>query len=265
MRTLKLTLAYDGSNYCGWQIQPNGPTIQEELEKAIASVTREKARPTASGRTDSGVHALAQVAHVRLESKLSCAVLRRALNANLPEPIRVLEVNEASDSFHAIRDAKWKLYRYVLQDGPVQDIFQRAFSWWLPARLDHRAMDAAAQSFMGTHDFRCFETEWPNRSSSIRTVRHCRVSRFGDFLYVDAEADGFLYNMVRAITGTLVEIGRGKEPVDYARAVIAAGDRRQAGPTAPPQGLFLVRVIYDEEPAGAALPSEGSGPELGKQ
>lgn len=244
MRTLRLEISYDGTDYCGWQIQPNGPTIQEEITKAIERVTGNVERPVASGRTDSGVHAIAQAAHWRTESKLPAATLQRAINAYLPEAIVIRKVVEADESFHAIRDAKGKLYRYVFHDGPLPDVFLRRYCWKVWERLDVDGMRRAAESFEGTHDFRCFETEWPNTESSVRTIWRCRPTRLGDLIYLDVSGDGFLYNMVRTIAGTLYEIGRGKWPVEQAKQIVAAGERATAGPTAPARGLFLVRVDF---------------------
>jgi tRNA pseudouridine38-40 synthase len=255
MRNLKLTISYDGSAYAGWQIQPNGPTIQQELSKAVASVTGENVNPVASGRTDSGVHAVEQVVGWRTESSLSCAAILKALNANLPDEIVVHSVEEAEDSFDPVRDAKWKLYRYVYHDGPSRDVFMLRYCWRVHRRLDVAAMAVAAAFVEGRHDFRCFESEWPNRASSVRTVRRCRPTRLGDLVLLDVEADGFLYNMVRAIAGTLAEVGRGKRPPEEVGTLIAAGDRQLAGPTAPARGLFLIRVDYRDADSGAV----GSG------
>ncbi|WP_145253942.1 tRNA pseudouridine(38-40) synthase TruA [Planctomycetes bacterium Pan216] len=242
MRTLKLVLAYDGTGYCGWQVQPNGPTIQEELGRAIEKITGTRTLPVACSRTDSGVHALAQVAHLRTETTLEPSVLKRALNAELPEQIRVVSVDEVGDDFHAVHAAKWKLYRYVFHDGAIPDVFLRHYCWRIPYRLDVEAMNRAAKALEGTHDFRCFETEWPNRATSVRTIRRCMLTRLGDCISLDVEGDGFLYNMVRAIAGSLHEVGRGKWPIGRIAEIVERGERAQAGPTAPAKGLFLTHV-----------------------
>ena len=175
------------------------------------------------------------------------------MNAILPEAIVVRMLEPAPDGFDANRQAKRKLYRYVIQDGPIRDPFLLRQAWRVRTTLDAEAMAAAAAPLVGTHDFRCFETEWPNRASSVRTVTRCHVARLGHLLTVDVEANGFLYNMVRSIAGTLVAAGRGRwAPADIAR-IVAEGDRAAAGPTAPARGLFLVRVEYDAAPA----PMEG--------
>jgi tRNA pseudouridine38-40 synthase len=244
MRTIKLLMAYDGTRYLGWQVQPTGPTVQEELAKAIESTTGVRAMPTASGRTDAGVHALGQIAVFTTASRLAPDVLVRALNANLPDDIRVHEAFDVEPGFDPIRAAKWKTYRYVFHDGKHVDVFLRRYCWKVHHVLDPTRMREAAVYLEGTHDFRSFETEWPNRASSVRTVRRCQPVRLGDLVYLDVEADGFLYNMVRAIAGTLYEVGRGKWSPELVKQILDAGDRRLAGRNAPPQGLFLVQVVY---------------------
>lgn len=244
MRTFKLVVSYDGTDYCGWQIQPNGLSIQQEIRDAVHRVTGEDVAPIASGRTDAGVHALAQVASLRLEKNIEPEALQRALNANLPEQIVIRSVEYADDSFDAVRHAKWKHYRYVFHDGPLDDVFLRRYCWKVRTRLDENRMNEAAGHLLGTHDFRCFETKWPNRASSVRTIRDCRVTRLGDLVYLDVESNGFLYNMVRAIAGSLYEVGRGRWSAEELAAVLQSGNRSLAGPNVPARGLFLVRVIY---------------------
>jgi tRNA pseudouridine38-40 synthase len=249
LRTLKLTICYDGSDYAGWQAQPDQPTIQGLLEKAFAQVTGEQRTAVGSGRTDAGVHALGQVVSIDTESSLPAERLLRALNAHLPDDIAVLSIDDARPGFHAIRDAVRKRYRYLIHDGSVRDVFSRRYAWHYRQRLDDRAMQQGAQHLLGTHDFRSFESHWPNRESSIRTVHELTVERSAsqpDQVRVEIEADGFLYNMVRAIVGTLVEVGRGARPVAWPGEVLAALDRSAAGVTAPAHGLFLVQVWYAE-------------------
>ncbi len=250
MRTLKLTLAYDGTAYAGWQVQPGRPTVQGRLEAAIQNVTGQQVRVLASGRTDAGVHALGQVVGLQTQSDLPVDVLRRALNAQLPEDVVVLEVAEAAEGFHPIRDAVRKRYRYILHDGPVREVFRRQYCWhYKHGRLDAEAMARAAAALRGRHDFRSFQSSGAQRESTVRTVYELTVQRGRgdqqDWITLEIEADGFLYNMVRAIVGTLVEVGRGARPETWPAEVLQAVDRAAAGPTAPPQGLFLVRVEYD--------------------
>jgi len=250
MRTVKLTLSYDGAAYAGWQAQPTRKTVQETLEGAIIKVTGQRTRTIASGRTDAGVHALGQVVAFRTESDLPADVLQRALNAELPHDIAVLKAVEAADGFHPIRDAVRKRYRYVLHDGPVRDVFKRAYCWhYNRGRLDAEAMHRAAKSLLGKHDFRSFQSSGAPRENTLRTVFDICVERgrggCDDCVAVEIEADGFLYNMVRAIVGTLVEVGRGAQAESWLAEVLRAADRSAAGPTAPPQGLFLVKVDYE--------------------
>jgi len=246
MRNFRLVLSYDGTDFHGWQTQPGFRTVQQTLETAIAELTGETTvRVNASGRTDTGVHAVGQVVNFRSTTRLPVDALLRALNAHLPEDVCVRSVEVVADSFDANRDAVRKLYRYVLHDGTVPDLFLRRYCYHTRYRLDAQSMNRAAQVLRGRHDFRCFETEWPNRASSVRTITHLSVNRFGDWIWVDVEADGFLYNMVRAIVGTLLNVGRGHWPESHVADLLEAGDRRLAGPTAPARGLFLMRVHYE--------------------
>ncbi len=253
MRNIKLTIAYDGTDYAGWQVQPDRPTVQAAMEAAVEKVSGEWTRTIASGRTDAGVHALGQVVGFRTESQLPVDVLRRALDAELPDDISVLDAAEAPTDFHPIRDAVRKRYRYVIHDGPVQDVFRRRYCWhYRHGRLDVEAMSRAAQSLLGKHDFSSFETAGAPRETSVRTISDLVVKRTendgagqGGRIVVEVEADGFLYNMVRAIVGTLVEVGRGARAEGWVAEVVQAADRSAAGPTAPPQGLVLVNVDYD--------------------
>jgi len=245
MRNLRLVLSYDGSNFSGWQTQPGRRTVQETLEAALADLAGAPVRVNASGRTDAGVHAVGQVVNFYADTHLAADVVVRAVNARLPADVIVRAADDVSQAFDANRDAKRKLYRYVIHDGPVQDVFMRKYCCHVKRRLDAAAMARAAAPLRGRHDFHSFETDWPNRMSSVRTVTHLAVSRMGDWIWLDVEADGFLYNMVRAIAGTLIDVGRGYWPESEVGAILAAEDRSRAGPTAPPQGLFLMRVSYE--------------------
>jgi tRNA pseudouridine38-40 synthase len=252
MRTFKLTLSYDGSDYHGWQTQPGRVTLQETLEQALARITGETIRVFASGRTDAGVHALGQVVSFTSATHLEPDVLERALNGELPNDMAVVSAEHAPDGFHATHDAVRKLYRYTLDDGPVRDVFARRYVWHERAPLDAQAMHRAAQGLVGTHDFSSFESQGSKRESSVRTVFAIRVERTPAAgrtrITVEVEGDGFLYNMVRAIVGTLVEVGRGARDESWPAEVLTARDRRVAGRTAPPQGLCLVRVDYQVAP-----------------
>jgi tRNA pseudouridine38-40 synthase len=245
MRNLKLTVSYDGTDFFGWQTQPGFRTVQETLETAIGKLTGERIRANASGRTDTGVHAVGQVVNFYSQTQHPPEVLVRAINAHLPADVAVTDAADVPQAFDANRDAKRKLYRYVIHDGLVPNIFLRRFYCHSRHRLDVDAMRAAAEPLKGRHDFHSFETDWPNRMSSVRTITHLAVNRMGDWIWLDVEADGFLYNMVRAIAGTLMYVGRGYWPVSHVAEALLAEDRRQAGPTAPAQGLFLMRVTYE--------------------
>jgi tRNA pseudouridine38-40 synthase len=250
MRSILLTVAYEGGAYAGWQVQPGQRTIQDELEQALARITGDTVRVIGSGRTDAGVHALGQVAGFRTSGTMSPDVFQRALNAELPEDIAVLAAAEAVPDFHPIRDSVSKRYRYQIDDGPVRDVFARRYTWHYRRPLNEAAMAAGAAHLLGRHDFSSFETSGAERPDSIRTISHLSVIRGRDEsqnrITIEVEADGFLYNMVRAIVGTLVEVGRGAQPPDWVRQVLEAADRSQAGPTAPPQGLFLLWVKYPD-------------------
>jgi len=246
VRTLKLTLAYDGTNFAGWQVQANERTVQGVLEEVLLRITGEASRATASGRTDAGVHALGQVVSLGTGTHLSDKVLLRALNAELPDDVSVLSLQTVHDDFHAIRDSWRKRYQYRLIDGTIRDVFLRRYAWHVFQNLDDQAMQQAAKPLVGRHDFSSFESSGAERASSVRTVTALNVARNDHLLTVDIQADGFLYNMVRAIVGTLVEVGRGAQPISWPAEVLEAKERSQAGPTAPPQGLFLCQVDYDD-------------------
>ena len=250
MRSIALTIAYEGGAYAGWQVQPEQRTIQAELERALATITGETIRVTGSGRTDAGVHALGQVAGFQTSGTMTPDVFQRALNAELPQDIAVLSAAEAVADFHPIRDSASKRYRYEIDDGPVRDVFARRYVWHYRRPLDETAMAAGGAQLLGRHDFSSFETTGAPRPDSIRTVSHLSVvrSRNGqrNRITIEVEADGFLYNMVRAIVGTLTEVGRGAQSVEWVREVLESTDRSQAGPTAPPQGLFLLWVKYPD-------------------
>ena len=255
MSTFKLTLAYDGTDFAGWQWQPSRRTLQGELEAALERVTQLRTRCTASGRTDAGVHALGQVVSFDSETGLAPAVLTKALNAEIPEDMFVFEVEHARPGFHALREAVRKRYRYVIEDGRRRDLFARKYLWQIVHKLDVAAMQEGAKTLVGTHDFTSYESSGSQRLTKIRTVLDVLVERreadLTDRIIVEVEADGFLYNMVRNIVGTLVAVGRGKQPVSWPGEVLKLRDRRQAGMTAPAQGLFLIGVEYEADEANA--------------
>lgn len=246
MRNLVLLLGYDGTDFQGWQTQPGYRTVQETLEKAIVDFTKEKRiRLNASGRTDAGVHAVGQVANFYTTAKYPCDVALKAINARLPADVVIHRVTEEGLAFDANKSAIRKLYRYVIHDAATPEPFMRRYCYHHRRRLDAAAMHSACQCLKGRHDFHSFETDWPNRLSSVRTITHIAVNRIGDYLWLDVEADGFLYNMVRAIAGTLIDVGRGSLQPEQVHEILKAEDRTLAGATAPPQGLFLMRVTYE--------------------
>jgi len=244
MRNIKLTIAYDGTEFSGWQRQPDRRTVQQDMEEALAELTGTMPSTNASGRTDAGVHALGQVVHFLTASRHPPEVFVKALNAKLAADVRVLLAEEVSQAFHCTFDAKSKRYRYVIDNAKIADPFQRRYAWHVYPRLDADAMRRAGEALKGRHDFHSFETNWPNRTSSVRTIFALDVAREGDRVTIEVEADGFLYNMVRTITGTLALVGTGRRPESFPGEALAAEDRAEAGPTAPPQGLFLLRVHY---------------------
>lgn len=265
LRNIKITIAYDGTDYVGWQVQPNGPTIQAALEKALLKLTGETRRIMGSGRTDSGVHAVGQVAAFQTESSIPARKFQRGLQTFLPDDIQIRSSCEVHEQFHATHWAIRKHYRYLICNSKQMSPFWRRYVHQFHGELDFQRMHEASQYLLGQHDFRCFESQYPNRATSIRTIESATVTSHagwnawdadpnvaenssGDFLWFDVEADGFLYNMVRAIVGTLIKIGRGYWPPEMMKTIIDQQDRSIAGETAPPQGLYLMRVDYRSEP-----------------
>ena len=245
MRTLKLTLAYDGRRFVGWQRQREGDSIQGRLEAALARFEGAPVIVHGAGRTDAGVHALGQVASVRLTAAHDPATLVRGLNAQLPDDIRVLTVEEQGDGFHARFSARSKTYRYQIRNAPIASPFERAYVWHLAEPLALEAMARAAAVLVGTHDFAAFRSAGSDVSTTVRTVTRSVWREAAGLLTYEISGDGFLRHMVRAVVGTLVDIGRGWRPPEDVAALLQGGTRAQAGATAPPHGLFLVGVDYD--------------------
>jgi tRNA pseudouridine38-40 synthase len=244
MTTFKITLEYDGSRYHGWQVQPGLPTIQSELEAAIAKVSQQSVNVTGAGRTDAGVHALGQVATFTTSASLTGSDWLRALNGLLPDDIAILAVDVVPDSFHARFSAKSKLYRYRILNRPQRSAMDRSRIWYYPHPLDFHAMQKASEVLLGTHDFSSFQGSPTDTENPVCRVSRLELTRSESQLAVEIEADRFLKQMVRNIVGTLVDVGRGKLKAGAMKEVLAARDRTKAGPTAPPQGLYLVRVDY---------------------
>lgn len=255
MPSFKITLAYDGAGFSGWQAQPGRRTVQGELERAWLEITSETVRVNAAGRTDAGVHALGQVASVESATQIPPASLVHALNSKLPDDAAIREVELVADGFHATHDAKFKRYRYSIYNDPRRPVFLRNYAWHIPTPLDAAAMQAGGAHMIGTHDFTSFQSVGSERESTIRTIFAVEIAQLvpgssnrghesDALITIDVEGDGFLYNMVRTIAGTLVEVGRGKRPPEWVAEVIAAKDRCTAGQTAPAHGLSMLWVAY---------------------
>ena len=239
-----MTLAYDGTAYRGFQLQPDSDTIQGRLEEALSRMAGSPVRVFAAGRTDSGVHASGQVAHFRLPRAIPCQGILRGLNAMLPQDIRVRQVEEAPDEFHARYDATSKTYRYHLDRAPVPSPLRCRFALHYPYPLDREALDAGAASLLGKHDFASFRAASCRAKTTLRRCTGSRWLREGEELVYEITANGFLHHMVRNIVGTLLEVGRGKRPPSSIERLFASGDRSEAGPTAEAKGLHLIRVEY---------------------
>jgi tRNA pseudouridine38-40 synthase len=242
---LKLTVEYDGTAFRGWAAQPELRTVEGEVRGAVGAVFGVYENLAVAGRTDAGVHALGQVASARVTCAHDVATLTRALNAQLPEDVRVLQVEDAAEDFHARFSARAKTYEYRMRHAPIADPFTRAYEWHVGTGLHINAMQQAAAALVGTHDFASFRSVGTDTEGTIRTISRSEVIDDGPRIRYVVEGDGFLRHMVRAIVGTLVEIGRGWRSPDDMDALLARGDRGAAGATGPPHGLFLVRVDYD--------------------
>jgi tRNA pseudouridine38-40 synthase len=243
---IKLTIEYDGTAYCGWQAQRNGRSIQEVIEQGLEKILGARVRLNASGRTDAGVHALGQVANFIHDGEVDLWRLQRGLNAVTPEDIVIRKVEAASDSFDARKDARRRWYQYRIWNDRWPPAIARRFSWHVHDPLDLAAMQQAIRHLEGEHDFASFQAAGCDAAHSVRRIYRNALAREGETLLYDVEANAFLRHMVRNIVGTLVEVGRcERAPASFA-GLLNAKDRTQAGPTAPPQGLFLMEVRYEE-------------------
>lgn len=247
MRTLKLTIEYDGTGYVGWQWQAAGTSIQGLLEAALRPIEGREVAVHGAGRTDAGVHALAQVASVTLASGLSERTLARALNAALPPDVRILSVEEVEASFHARFSARSKTYQYRIVNAPCVSVFEYRYAWHVARPLDVPAMRVAAAPLVGTHDFAAFRGAGSVVATTERTILDLTLEEGGGRdrpLVFRLTGSGFLRHMVRNIVGSVVEVGLGRLEPDRVRSMLLSRDRTQAGPTAPPHGLFLEHVEY---------------------
>lgn len=243
MRNIMLTIEYEGTNYVGWQKQKNSLAIQEVIEKAISSITQEEVDLTASGRTDSGVHALGQVANFKTHSKIPADKIPGAINSKLPEDISILEAKEVSIDFHSRYSAIRKRYRYAILNSKYKRPIYRKFSYNINYKLDFDKMKIEARHLIGEHDFRSFMSSGSSIISTVRTIYDVTIEKEGDLIILEIEGNGFLYNMVRIITGTLIDIGREKINISLDE-IIKSKNRNKAGHTAPSTGLFLKKVYY---------------------
>lgn len=243
-KTFKLIIEYDGSAFHGWQRQKSDRTVQETIEMALETMTRDKVTVIGSGRTDAGVHALGQVAGFKTRSRLDAPVFLNGLNSLLPADVVVRACDRMPDAFHARFDVTSKRYRYHIRNQPIAPAIGRQFVWHIRRTLDIPAMTDAAAALIGTHDFKAFEGAGSPRDHSIRTVTVSTLKADGGNLTYDIQANGFLRFMVRNIVGTLVDVGLGKIDAPDVRTILQSKDRSRAGATAPPQGLFLMDVTY---------------------
>jgi len=245
VRTIRLTIAYDGTGFVGWQRQETGDSIQGLIEDALATIEGHIVTLHGAGRTDAGVHALAQVASARIGAELDDATLTRALNAHLPPAIRVDRVDTVADDFHARFSATGKSYEYRVWNGPAMPPFMRLYAWHVPQPLDLARMNDAARAIVGEHDFAAFQGTGGRTHSTVRRVTSAEWRADGAAVTFAIRGQGFLRHMVRSLAGTLIEVGHGRRPVDDLARLVAAPERSDAGRTAPPHGLFLVSVLYN--------------------
>jgi tRNA pseudouridine38-40 synthase len=240
----KAVIQYDGTNYSGWQIQPNRVTIQGTLQQILHKITEEKVTIHASGRTDAGVHALGQVASFKMEKVMKASSLQSALNSLLPQDIRIIHLDEAPDEFNAQYNANNKEYQYQIFTGKVLSPFLYRYFYHLPVELDITEMKKAAEKFIGEHDFSAFKSAESTCKNYIRKVSQSDIVSNKDIIYYIVVANGFMHYMVRTMVGTLIEVGRGKITAEQIEKIITSKNRAKAGATAPPQGLFLIKVNY---------------------
>ena len=247
MRNIALKLMYNGTAYHGWQVQKNAVSVCETLQKALEKITGEKVHLTGCGRTDAGVHAERYIANFRTQAGIPCDRLPLAVNTRLPEDIAVYSAFEVDEGFNAIGSCLKKEYTYRIFNSRIKNPFYVHRAYFYPKLLDEAVMDRAARSFEGTHDFRAVRSVGTETRTTVRTIYYCHVTRNGDLLELKVCANGFLYNMVRAITGTVLYAAEGKLTPEDIPAILASGNRTLAGPTVPPGGLYLTKLWYEDE------------------
>ena len=247
MRNIKLVIEYDGKEFNGWQKQPNKLNIQGEIERAIKQITGEEVDLTASGRTDAGVHAFGQVANFKTNSNIPIEKIPIALNSNLKKSIVIKSAEEVEERFHSRLNCKRKTYRYIINNSKYGTAIYRNLETHIPMKLDIQKMQEAVKYFEGEHDFKAFKASGTSSKSSVRTIYKTEVIDAGnERIYIELTGNGFLYNMVRIISGTLVEVGLGKIEPNEIKTIIESKKRENAGKTLPPQGLYLVNVEYEK-------------------
>lgn len=244
MKNIKLTIEYDGTNYCGWQRQLNGISVEETLEKVIIDLFKDNIKIIGCSRTDSGVHARGQVVTFKIETKIPTQKIPRAINARLPKDIVVVNAEEVSMDFHPRYSAISKEYSYGIFNRSIPPALMKGFYWHVGYELNVDNMRKAASYFIGEHDFSAFKSQGGSTTTSIREIYSLDIIKDGDYLTIRIKGNGFLYNMVRIIVGTLIEVGRGKIPYDSIEHIIESKDRRLAGVTAKAHGLCLEKVYY---------------------
>lgn len=245
MRNIKLTIEYDGKDFNGWQKQPNKLNIQGEIERAIYNITKEEVDLIGSGRTDAGVHALGQVANFKTNSQISIEKLPLAINSQLKNSIVIKEAEEVNERFHSRYNAKRKTYRYIINNSKCGTAIYRNLEYSYPFKLDAEKMKQASKYFEGEHDFKAFKSSGTSSKNSVRTIYKAIVKQEGEKIIIELTGNGFLYNMVRIISGTLLDVGLGKIQPEEIPEVIESKDRQRAGKTLPAHGLYLVEVKYD--------------------
>lgn len=245
MRNIKLTIEYDGKEFNGWQRQPNKLNIQGTIERAIFDITGENVELLASGRTDAGVHALGQVANFKTNSNLPIEKFPIALNSKLKKSIIIKNAEEVDKDFHSRFNCKKKTYRYIINNSKYGTALYRNLEYCIPQKLDIGEMKKAIKHFEGEHDFKAFKASGTSSKSSVRTIYSADILNENDRIIIELTGNGFLYNMVRIIAGTIVDVGLGKIKEEEIEKIIEQKDRKNAGKTLPPQGLYLLKVEYD--------------------
>ena len=246
MRNIRITIEYDGKNFAGWQAQPNKESIQQSIEDSIFEITGERVELVGSGRTDAGVHALGQVANFHTNSKIEIEKVPYAINSKLPKSIVVHKAEEVEDRFHSRYNCKQKTYRYVINNSEFPSALNRYREYHMPYKLDFDEMKEAIKKFEGEHDFKAFKSSGgKDKKTTVRTLTRCEIKKEGTKIIIELTGNGFLYNMVRIISGTIVDVGLGKIKASEISGIIESKDRRKAGKTLPPHGLYLVEVKYE--------------------